>query len=88
MRKMTEAQELAKKISDYLNTSWGKTDELVKELETMHPTLQQLFTRVCVGWLKSLAERKYYDGRNVASVKLAKKILQNLNEEDLRLPMI
>jgi len=42
-------------------------------MENQHRTLQQGFTRLCVAWLKRLAEPDYhYDDRNKASVRLAR----------------
>ena len=85
-----KASELAGEIADFLNCFQcnKRTDELVDELATIHPTLQQTFTSLCVKWLQKLAQMKNYDGRNEASVKLAKKFLEAVNEEDLHLPMI
>jgi len=87
---MVEAKEVAQKISEYLNTFGVKRNinSLVEELEKEHPTLQQSFTQLCISWLQNLAKREYFDDRNKASVNLARKILQNLNKEDLYLPMI
>lgn len=85
-----KAKEFAGKITDYLNTFQDrkKIQELVDELAKEHPTLQQSFTKLCVAWLKKLTEFRYYDGRNKASVELAKKIFERLEEKDFYLPMI
>lgn len=48
-----------------------------------HRTLQQSFTRLCVGWLQDLAVRESYDLRNEASVKLAMKLKPILDDSPL-----
>ena len=53
-----------------------------------HRTLQQGFTKVCVDWLLHLSQVEHYDGRNEASVKLAKRLVGDLDKYDLHLPLI
>lgn len=65
--KTMESKELTNQITNYLNTF--SVDDRIKELNTAmsseHPTLQQNFTRMCVGWLEHVSTPEYYtDGRN------------------------
>ena len=83
------ARELADSIADYLNSFGNKQiDELVKELSKQHRTLQQRFTQLCINWFQELANRRFYDDRNKASVELAKKIITKLDDRDFYLPLI
>lgn len=81
-------RELAKVISRSIN-SFGH-DEVIKhcvdELSFEHRTLQQVFTKLCVEWLRKLS-KSGCDGRNEASVKLAKLVME-LGEHNLALPFI
>lgn len=62
----------------------------IEAMSRQHRTLQQNFTRVCFEWIKHMAEKQEgdYDGRNEASVKACKKILERVDEYDLSLPLI
>jgi len=86
---MNEAKEVVDKVADFLNTFGDskRINEFVKEMENQHRTLQQSFTRLCVAWLKRLAEPGYhYDDRNKASVRLAEFLKDKL--EEAYLPLI
>ena len=62
-------------------------EKLAKERANDHPTLQQSFMRMVVQFIEKMADKPYYDGRNEASVKLAKK-LKPIIEENRGLPCI
>lgn len=84
--------DVAKIVSDSLNCINDTTfiGEFVYTMSRDHRTLQQAFTRLCVAWIKDLAEREKeqcYDARNEASVKLAKEIVK-LGDDKLFLPFI
>ena len=69
----------------------GPGKAFIDELSKGHRTLQQEVTRLFVAWIKKLAEMEssgWYDLRNESSVKLARKILDEIPEEDLYLPFI
>ncbi|MBQ2130682.1 MAG: hypothetical protein II431_05000 [Prevotella sp.] len=53
-----------------------------------HCTLQQSFMRLCLKFIKKMSEKKYWDGRNEASVKTAKKIMEAFGDEPIALPCI
>jgi hypothetical protein len=55
----------------------GNGDEIAIFIERMagnHPTLQQAFMRLCLGFIRAMAEKSYSDARNEASVRIAKAI--------------
>ena len=84
---------VADTISDFTNSfSFPDeliTDELVAEkMSNEHCTLQQSFMRLCLKFIKKMSEKKYWDGRNEASVKTAKKIMEAFGDEPIALPCI
>ena len=86
------AEEVVKTLSDFVNCySTPDFAEVIKFMSWEHRTLQQQMTQVCVLWLKHLASLEEHDGydlRNEASVKLAKRLLSEVEEHDLYLPLI
>ncbi len=68
--------DLAKKVTLWCNRSPSETifKQFCDEMEQSHPTLQQIFTRLCLHWLYHLSQIQYFDGRNEASVKVAREI--------------
>ena len=83
MKRLTP-KELQDEVSNFLNSmsSDNKTEDFIKEMRKDHRTLQQSFTRLCLAWINDLAEREHYDARNEASVKLAKKIKEEILNKD------
>jgi len=63
----------------------GKVGEAVANL---HPTLQQGFMRMAIGFLTAVAGKEYVDARNEATRDLAKKLLGSLTSDDMFLPLI
>ena len=59
-------------------------DKFAKE----HPTNQQSFMRLCMKFIKKMSEKKYWDGRNEASVKTAQKIMEAFGDEPIGLPCV
>ena len=78
-------------VSDLLNsTSCSNMEQMVQYLtsEKNHRTLQQNYMRMIVLSIKEFANKEFYDGRNEASVMLAKKLAKVLDEEGDYLPLI
>lgn len=73
-------------VSDMTNDYGFKDEELADKMANEHPTLQQSFMRFVVKFIKKMANKEYYDGRNERSVMLAKKMATAM--EDSYLPMI
>ena len=74
-RQLTKAA--ASELMTIVNETIFNPKQLVEELATHHRTLQQGLTRLVVEWIEYLADLKdgEYDGRNQASVELAKQIV-------------
>jgi hypothetical protein len=64
------------------------TKKAIDAMMRQHRTLQQLFTGLCYNWFLALSNCYNYDARNEASVKLAKKIIEQNKEDDVYLPLI
>lgn len=74
-------KQMAKEMSNFVNCFGNSHQkEFVKQMILEHNTLQQSFTRLCIMWFQQLAETKYYDARNEASVELAKQLKPILDE--------
>ena len=78
----------ARNISDIINDCLLDEAYVAKRLADEHPTLQQNFMRICRNFIKMMAEKTYYDGRNEASVEMAKKIVENWEENEPSLPFV
>lgn len=76
-----------KQVEKMVNDFGFQDEELAKSMANDHPTLQQSFMRMVVQFIEKMADKSYYDGRNEASVKLAKK-LKHIIEENRGLPCI
>ena len=76
-----------KQVEKMVNDFGFQDEELAKSMANDHPTLQQSFMRMVVQFIEKMADKPYYDGRNEASVKLAKK-LKPIIEENRGLPCI
>ncbi len=75
-------------IDGFVN-DFGFADDLVAEtMANNHPTLQQSFMRLCLKFIKKMSEKKYWDGRNEASVKTAQKIMEAFGDEPIGLPCV
>lgn len=79
-RELSEMENSFSKALD--EKAW--MDEFAKE----HSTLQQNEVRLFVKMLEHLAELNEYDDRRKASIRLAKRVLQVMKDEDIALPYI
>jgi hypothetical protein len=75
-------------MSKFNNNFGHDIETFVSAMSQQHRTLQQCFTNVCLSWLRHLAETEDYDLRNEASVKIAKKIVDAVEDVSYRLPYI
>lgn len=76
-----------KQVEKMVNDFGFQDEELAQAMATDHPTLQQSFMRMVTQFIEKMADKTYYDGRNKASVELAKK-LKPIIEENRGLPCI
>lgn len=70
-------------LIDMVNDTSFNHKELAKKMANNHPTLQQNFMRLCLSFIKEMASKEYYDGRNESSVKVAKEIVTNFGDDYL-----
>jgi len=87
------ADELVTAIEDYVNTfDHSHLRELGKKLasDRVHRTLQQNVMRAFLAFVEAQAAKDecHYDERNEATVKLCRKILGSVSEDDRILPTI
>ena len=85
---MNDGKDIAAEMSRFVNCCGSEhIQAFVDAMGLDHPTLQQSFSRLCVVWFRLLAKTEHFDLRNEASVKLARRIVGEL-EDSLALPMI
>lgn len=66
-------------VIDTMINDFGFDEKIIAEkMANNHPTLQQNFMRLCMRFIENMAGKEYYDGRNEASVKTAKQIIEAL----------
>jgi len=86
---MTKFEEDAvAQIRSAINVLQVNEAEVGAEIANLHPTLQQGFARIVVGFLTELAAKEYVDERNEAAHKVAKLLLEDLTPEQLYLALI
>ena len=74
---MSKVKEKVSTIEDLCNTgSTGELHEVGRGLAEIHPTLQQNFMRVVIGFIQAEAEKQYYDDRNKATVELCRDLMR------------
>ena len=76
------AEEAVRVVSNYVNSFSNDARPFVEAMSVEHRTLQQCFTNICMAWFRHLAslEPHRYDGRNEASVLVAREIVPLLDE--------
>ena len=77
--------DIVKEISNYVNSYRSDYKEFARLMSYEHRTLQQQFTKLCIAWLKELAETENYDLRNEDSIKFAQSIKDKLDKANLPL---
>ncbi len=86
---MTKFEDDAvEQISRAINVIQVDEEEVGRRLANIHPTLQQGFMRIVVGFLQEMAAKDYVDARNEYARDLAKLLLKDVNEGEMYLPLI
>ena len=75
-------------FASWLNTYASDKDDFAEEMVQLHPTLQQKLMRFFIAWCRKMTKLHNDDPRNKASVELARKIIDMVDEEYIRLPQI
>ena len=63
-------------VDDMVNDCSFEDDALAVKMASNHPTLQQNFMRMCVKFIKEMAQKSYCDDRNRNSVEFAKQVME------------
>lgn len=82
-KKDTDERMLATKMSDFLNTLTPDYEGFINEIQKDQEG-KEIFTKVCIGWLKMLhiqKEQDKYDARNEYSVILGDKLYNKYSRE-------
>ncbi len=79
---------VANSIADFTNSFTFPYELIAKKMANEHNTTQQSFMRLCMAFIKLMSEKNYWDGRNEASVKKAKKIMETFGNEPIVLPCV
>lgn len=74
-----EATQAADALTDYVNVMGRKYGAFVAAILRSHRTLQQNVMRMFMQLVKAWSESRY-DGRNEATVKLAKEIMEAVGD--------
>lgn len=85
-----DPKDVANVFTKYIN-SMARDGSLAEELHNTHRTLMQSTTGVLIQFIELLAEdykNGFYDARNEASCKFAKKVMENTDSIDRALPFI
>jgi hypothetical protein len=77
------SEEVARKISDTINSLGLREDEVAKLLANEHPTLQQQFMNIAVHFIVEMSKKASCDQRNFCSVEKAKRIVKNMDYTDI-----
>lgn len=75
------AEEMAGYIEDYFNSFSSKEKDLIQQIERLHRTLQQSFSKFVLMWIEHMATDEYrVDGRNEASKMMAQRMMVAFKE--------
>ena len=88
--KKQKAEALAKELTSFFNNydTDGCCKALSDALMNEHRTLQQSVGRFMMYQITVWAETNFYDGRNQATVRVCKDIVEKIGKENMYLPMI
>ena len=75
--------EVAEMIGLFVNSLKYPSEDFYKLMLRRKENVKHNFTVLCIEWFKKLANTKRYDGRNEASVSIAKNIAREFETEDI-----
>jgi hypothetical protein len=81
----TEAFKAISKHCNYMGTNLAEVGVM---LANDHPTLQQNFMRIVIGFIEEQAAKDYSDLRNEATVEQCKKFKETYSADGLYLPYV
>lgn len=78
-----KAQNIAREMSNFVNSYSNRNKEFNLEMANEHRTLQQSFTKLCLQWIEYVASDEYRtDGRNQDSHDVCQKMVQAFQKEN------
>lgn len=82
-------QEMAEQLAQFVNTfNTVRMEACAQAMVHQHRTLQQSMTRMFLRFMELQAQEDDYDLRNQASIRLARKIVKLVEDEQACLPMV
>lgn len=81
----TEAYKAISQQCNYMGTNLA---EVGRMLANDHPTLQQNFMRIIIGFVETQADKEYSDLRNEATVNACKRFKETYSVDGLYLPYV
>lgn len=79
-------EQFAEMLGDYMNcfcNEYKKGQEIGKELQNQHRTLQGSVCRLLLGMLVGMGDTEYFDARNEKAVALGKKLKEMIESGEL-----
>lgn len=77
-----KAQNIAKEMSNFVNSFSSDHEGFITEMGNDHRTLQQSFTKLCLKWIEFVGSDDYrHDLRNQDSHETCKKIVNDFKNE-------
>ena len=81
----TTPEEFMSQFSDFVNTSSRNNAQVIEAFSMQHRTLQQSMLRMMLVLIEHMSSDDYRtDGRNTASKKVAKMIIEGFNEMTIK----
>lgn len=84
-RSEDDSYNVISKQCNYMGTDLAEVGRL---LAHDHPTLQQNFFRIVIGFIEAQSEKTYCDLRNEATVEQCKKFRETYPEDGMYLPYV
>jgi len=78
---MYSEKEITKAMSLYADSFGCKDKVFAKYLANDHPTTQQSLVRLCVAFLREMANKEYTDDRNECAVRASRIMIAALDKE-------
>lgn len=72
-----QANRVAKSLTDVVNTMSNDNEDFIAAMSHQHRTLQQSFTRLCLGWIEHAAKPEYMtDPRNESTKEVCAALME------------
>jgi len=85
---MKSEEKAMREISSCINAMGNDLYEVGRLMAYDHPTLQQNFMRIVIGFIREESKKDYFDLRNEGTGNLCKKLIKIIEEDDVYLPFV